>query len=49
MKIKIEIEIEDAQIQDISSAGGIALVINEDNMHSTTALVWGDSPTSRRR
>ena len=41
--------LQEKNLQDISSAGGIALVINEDNMHSTTALVWGDSPTSRRR
>tara|TARA_R110000824_G_scaffold91927_2_gene223279 strand:- start:223 stop:498 length:276 start_codon:yes stop_codon:yes gene_type:complete len=41
--------LQEKNLQDISSAGGIALVINEDNMHNTTALVWGDSPTSRRR
>ena len=41
--------LQDKNFHDISSAGGIALVINEANMHDTTALVWGDSPTSRRK
>ena len=40
--------LQDKNLSDISSAGGIALVINEDNMDNTTALVWGDSPTSTR-
>ena len=40
--------LQDKNLHDIGNAGGIALVINESNMHSTTALVWGDSPSSRR-
>ena len=40
--------LQDKNLQDIGFAGGIALVINEDNMDNTTALVWGDSPTSNR-